>query len=75
MRARWVIAASGCLSHPKKADIQGLDNFKGKVLYTYNWPRDPKEAEAAIKGKFVGIIGTGSSAVQVSDVISCGGAA
>ncbi len=58
--ARYCVMATGCLSAPKKIDIPGADSFKGEVYNTTNWP----EAGVDFTGKRVGIIGTGSSAVQ-----------
>ena len=45
---------------PKKAPIPGLETFKGEMWHTVSWPKD-----ADLKGKRVGIIGTGSSAAQL----------
>lgn len=58
--ARYCVMATGCLSAPKKIDIPGADSFKGEVYNTTSWP----EAGVDFRGKRVGIIGTGSSAVQ-----------
>lgn len=58
--ARYCVMATGCLSAPKKIDIPGADTFKGEAYTTTNWP----EAGVDFHGKRVGIIGTGSSAVQ-----------
>ncbi len=58
--ARYCIMATGCLSAPKKIDISGADSFKGEAYTTTNWPSDGVD----FRGKRVGIIGTGSSAVQ-----------
>jgi cyclohexanone monooxygenase len=58
--ARFCIMATGCLSAPKKVDIPGADTFKGEVYNTTSWPAGGVD----FRGKRVGIIGTGSSAVQ-----------
>ncbi len=60
IRARHVIGATGALTQPKPPDIEGLQSFKGTVLHTARWDRD-----LDLRGKRVGIIGTGASAVQV----------
>jgi cation diffusion facilitator CzcD-associated flavoprotein CzcO len=58
--ARFVIGATGVLTHPKPPDIPGLDRFAGAVMHTARW--DP---ELDLGGKRVAVIGTGASAVQV----------
>ena len=47
-------------------DIKGLDGFKGKVYHTGNWPHEPVD----FTGLRVGVIGTGSSAIQSVPVIA-----
>ena len=58
--ARYCVMATGCLSAPKKIDIPGAETFTGEVYNTTSWP----EGGVDFRGKRVGIIGTGSSAVQ-----------
>jgi cation diffusion facilitator CzcD-associated flavoprotein CzcO len=52
--------AAGQFSIPKIPDIPGLETFKGEQWHTVSWPKD-----ADLKGKRVGIIGTGLSAAQL----------
>ncbi|MDT8399374.1 MAG: NAD(P)/FAD-dependent oxidoreductase [Pseudomonadales bacterium] len=59
--ARYLILATGCLSCPNEPDIPGIKDFAGEKLFTANWPHDPVD----FNGKRVGLIGTGSSGVQV----------
>lgn len=59
-RARHMIMAVGCLSAPKDIDLPGIENYRGEVLRTWNWPE-----EADLTGKQVGVIGTGSTGAQV----------
>jgi len=59
---RYVIMAIGALSTPKAPDIEGVDDFKGLSLLTSNWPKD---REIDFRGKRVGVIGTGSSGIQI----------
>jgi cation diffusion facilitator CzcD-associated flavoprotein CzcO len=59
---RYAILAIGALSEPKAPDISGVDNFAGEAYFTSNWP---KEGSVDLSGKRVGVIGTGSSGVQV----------
>ncbi len=58
--ARFCIMATGCLSTPKNIDILGIEDFKGPVYKTFDWPREGVD----FHGQKVGIIGTGSSAIQ-----------
>ena len=60
MRARYVILANGILTTPKLARIKGMENFSGDAFHTSRWDYD-----IDLKGKSVGIIGTGATAVQV----------
>ncbi len=55
-----VIAATGVLHHPRYPDIDGLDRFAGPTFHSARWDHDAKLA-----GARVGVIGTGSSAVQM----------
>jgi cation diffusion facilitator CzcD-associated flavoprotein CzcO len=54
-----VIAATGVLHHPFVPGLEGLDDFAGDVVHTARW-----DASVLLDGRKVGIIGTGSSAVQ-----------
>jgi len=55
-----VIAATGVLHHPKYPDIDGLDTFGGAMFHSARWDHD-----VPLDGARVGIIGTGSTAVQI----------
>ena len=59
-----VIAATGVLHHPKYPEIDGLDTFDGRMFHSARWERDVQ-----IDGARVGIIGTGSTAVQIVSAI------
>ncbi|KIW83761.1 hypothetical protein Z517_03007 [Fonsecaea pedrosoi CBS 271.37] len=58
--ARYLITALGLLSVAVYPDIPGLDTFKGQKCHTSAW--DPS---INLEGKRVGIIGCGSTGVQV----------
>ena len=64
--ARYVIAATGCLSLPNRPEIAGLDDFQGDMLFTQAWPKEGYD----LAGKRVGVIGTGSSGIQSIPVIA-----
>jgi cation diffusion facilitator CzcD-associated flavoprotein CzcO len=60
--ARWLVMATGGYSAPLKPNIVGLDSFKGELYYTAKWPGE----DISYKGKRIGVIGTGSSGMQVT---------
>ena len=64
--ARYLVMATGCLSVPKVPDLPGLENFRGEVIHTADWPREG----CAFTDKRVGIIGTGSSGVQAIPILA-----
>ena len=59
-----VIAATGVLHHPKYPEIEGLDSFAGAIFHSARWDHD-----AQLDGARVGIIGTGSTAVQITSAV------
>ncbi len=65
-KAQFLIAATGCLSTTNLPNFEGASEFKGDVYHTGQWPHEPVD----FSGKRVGIIGTGSSAVQAIPVIA-----
>jgi cyclohexanone monooxygenase len=64
--AKYCIMATGCLSAPKPVEYPGLERFKGEVYHTAYWPKEPVD----FRGKRVGVIGTGSSAIQSIPIIA-----
>jgi len=64
--AKYVVLATGCLSNARTPDIKGLAGFKGKVYHTGHWPHQRID----FTGRRVGVIGTGSSAIQAVPVIA-----
>ena len=64
--AQFLIMATGCLSAIKKPDIPGADTFLGATYLTGNWPHEGVD----FTGMKVGVIGTGSSAVQSIPLIA-----
>lgn len=59
-RADVVIAATGVLHHPNIPDIPGLDRFQGAWFHTARW-----DHSVPLDGRRVGIIGNGSTGVQI----------
>ncbi|HUN68995.1 MAG TPA: NAD(P)/FAD-dependent oxidoreductase [Burkholderiales bacterium] len=64
--ARFLVMASGPLSSPNTPAFPGLETFAGPVCHTARWPSEPVD----FTGKRVGIVGTGSSAVQAIPLIA-----
>ena len=64
--ARFCIMATGCLSAAKLPEYPGLDTFQGKCYHTGNWPHEGVD----FTGQKVGVIGTGSSAIQSIPLIA-----
>jgi cyclohexanone monooxygenase len=64
--APFVVAASGILSVPLEPDFPGMDAFAGASLYTSRWPKGGFD----LTGKRVGVIGTGSTGVQLIPVVA-----
>ena len=59
-RARYLISATGILSVPSTPKFADMDSFKGEIYHTGDWPHEGVD----FTGKRVGVIGTGSSAIQ-----------
>jgi cation diffusion facilitator CzcD-associated flavoprotein CzcO len=59
-----VIAATGVLHHPNYPDIEGLESFGGAMFHSARWDHG-----VSLDHKRVGIIGTGSTAVQIVTAI------
>ncbi len=60
----FVIASTGVLHHPRIPDIDGLDRFAGEAFHSARWNHD-----VPLDGKRIGIVGTGSSAVQITSAV------
>jgi cation diffusion facilitator CzcD-associated flavoprotein CzcO len=66
LRAPLVVAATGILSAPLDPDIPGMASFAGTSLFTSRWPKDGVD----LAGRRVGVIGTGSTGVQLIPVVA-----
>jgi len=55
-----VIAATGVLHHPNLPDIDGLADFAGACFHSARW-----DDAVPLDGRRVGVVGTGSTAVQI----------
>ena len=63
---RWFVMATGCLSVPKQVDVPGAERFAGPVYSTGRWPHEGVD----FTGLRVGVVGTGSSAIQAIPLIA-----
>jgi cation diffusion facilitator CzcD-associated flavoprotein CzcO len=63
-QADVVIAATGVLHHPNLPAIAGLDQFAGACFHSARWDR-----RVSLDGRRVGIVGTGSTAVQMVSAV------
>ena len=59
-----VIAATGVLHHPQFPSIDGLDDFEGAIFHSARWDHDVE-----LDGRRVGVIGTGSTAIQITGAL------
>ena len=66
LSAAFCVMATGCLSSTNLPKFEGLQNFKGDWYHTGLWPHEGVD----LAGKRVGIIGTGSSGMQMTPVIA-----
>jgi len=64
--ARFCIMATGCLSTAQVPAFPGRDTFRGKTYHTGRWPHEGVD----FTGQRVGMIGTGSSAIQSIPIIA-----
>jgi cation diffusion facilitator CzcD-associated flavoprotein CzcO len=65
-KGRHLILATGCLSCPQVPKFPGIEEYKGDVYHTGQWPKEGVD----FTGKTVAVIGTGSSALQSIPIIA-----
>jgi len=64
--ARFCVMATGCLSAHQVPSFPGLSSFRGPWHHTGQWPREG----ADFTGQRVGLVGTGSTGIQVAPEIA-----
>ena len=64
--AQFFISAVGCLSAANVPPLPGLESFEGEWYHTGAWPKEPVD----FSGKRVGLLGTGSTGIQVTPVVA-----
>ncbi|KAI2617198.1 cyclohexanone monooxygenase [Hypoxylon sp. NC1633] len=63
--ATYLFTALGIQTRQNIPEIPGMDNFRGPVMHTASWDNN-----VDVVGKRVGVIGCGSSGVQISNAIA-----
>ena len=66
LQAQYLISCAGMLSEPLILQFAGQDEFKGQILHTARWPKEPVD----FTDKRVGVIGTGATGIQVIQTIA-----
>ena len=66
VRATFLFTALGPLSAHTLPNIPGRDSYRGSAYHTARWPHEPVD----LRGKRVGIIGTGATAIQTIQTIA-----
>ena len=66
VRCRYLLSCLGPLTEPKVPPFKGHENFKGQFIHTSRWPKGGLD----LRGKRVGVIGTGATGVQVIQTIA-----
>ena len=64
--AQFFVMGSGGLSVPSVPPFPGHERYKGQFIHTAHWPKEGID----LKGKRVGVIGTGATGIQVIQTIA-----
>ena len=70
IKARFLLGTSGFLHKPKIPNLPGLSDFKCKIIHPSRWDAnytggDSRGDLEGLKGKRVGLIGTGATGIQI----------
>ena len=60
-----LVAATGVLHQPRMPDIPGLETFGGAAFHSARW-----EEDVPLDGRRIGVVGTGSTGVQIVTALS-----
>ncbi|WP_205315167.1 flavin-containing monooxygenase [Nonomuraea lactucae] len=66
IRSRFLMTCLGMLSTPTMPRVDGIDTFEGPSFHTFDWPKDGID----LRGKRVGVVGTGATGVQAIAAIA-----
>lgn len=64
--SRFAVMATGVLSVPQVPSTTGLEDFQGEWYHSGDWPHEGVD----VRGKRVGVIGTGSSGTQMIPILA-----
>ncbi len=64
--ARFFFSCAGMLSAPLRPPFPGEDKYQGTIVHTARYPREGID----LKGKRVGVVGTGATGIQVIQTIA-----
>ena len=64
--AQYLISCVGMLLAPKVPPFPGHEQFRGTIAHTARWPQGGVD----LKGKRVGVVGTGATGIQVIQTIA-----
>lgn len=65
INADFLVSGVGQLNTPHYPEIEGLDDFKGKVMHSARW-----DWSYDLEGKKIGIIGSGATSAQIIPEVS-----
>jgi cyclohexanone monooxygenase len=70
LQSRFIVSCTGILSTPKLPGIPGIETFQARTFHSSRWDYDYTGGDergnmTRLEDKVVGIIGTGSSGIQV----------
>lgn len=60
-----LVCATGTLHHPRIPAIDGMESFAGKLFHSARW-----DHSTVVEGARVGVIGTGSTGVQITSALA-----
>lgn len=63
----YLVCATGSSFKPHYPDFKNMDAFRGQLIHSTRWP---KPADARMRGKRVAVVGSGATAVQVTQEAS-----
>ena len=66
VKATYCIMGTGLLSAPYSPPFPGVEDFRGEWYHSSRWPHE----EVDLSGKRVGVIGTGSTGIQIVQTIA-----
>lgn len=66
LSAQFLVTCTGPVSAPVVPPFAGHESFKGTIVHTARWPKEGID----LRGKRVGIVGTGATGIQVIQTIA-----